>query len=224
MISIIIPSLNEGKVLSRTLNGIFSQTYKNVEVILINDASTDTTDEVVKPFLDRIIYIKHEKNLDRQTSRNEGIAVSKGEYIFVCDADIVMQSDCLEKMAGVLEKNPEYSFVYSGFKWEWKVFKSFSFDVQLLRKMNYINTASLVRREHHPGFDVAIRKFQDWDVWLTMIEQGRVRFFVDGAERLVSAGDILHFPSGCPHGATMLDEPVVLIDIFTPIREDFLGK
>ncbi len=59
---------------------------------------------------------------------------------------------------------------------------------------------------------------------VTMIEQGRVRFFVDGAERLVSAGDILHFPSGCPHGATMLDEPVVLIDIFTPIREDFLGK
>ncbi len=192
MISIIIPSLNEGKVLSRTLNGIFSQTYKNVEVILINDASTDTTDEVVKPFLDRIIYIKHEKNLDRQTSRNEGIAVSKGEYIFVCDADIVMQSDCLEKMAGVLEKNPEYSFVYSGFKWEWKVFKSFSFDVQLLRKMNYINTASLVRREHHPGFDVAIRKFQDWDVWLTMIEQGRKGYYIP--EVLFSIGENLDRP------------------------------
>ena len=59
---------------------------------------------------------------------------------------------------------------------------------------------------------------------VTMIEQGRVRFLVDGAERLVSAGDILHFPSGCAHGATMLEEPVVLIDIFTPIREDFLAS
>ena len=59
---------------------------------------------------------------------------------------------------------------------------------------------------------------------MTIIERGRVRFDVDGAERIVSAGDILHFPSNMRHGATMLDEPVVLIDIFTPIREDFLGK
>jgi quercetin dioxygenase-like cupin family protein len=59
---------------------------------------------------------------------------------------------------------------------------------------------------------------------ITIIEQGRVRFDVDGVERIVSAGDILHFPPNMRHGATMLDEPVVLIDIFTPIREDFLGK
>ena len=57
---------------------------------------------------------------------------------------------------------------------------------------------------------------------MTIIERGRVRFTVDGAERIVSAGDILHFPSNIRHGATMLDEPVVLIDIFTPIREEFL--
>jgi len=59
---------------------------------------------------------------------------------------------------------------------------------------------------------------------MTIIERGRVRFDVDGKERIVAAGDILHFPSNMRHGATMLDEPVVLIDIFTPIREDFLGK
>ena len=59
---------------------------------------------------------------------------------------------------------------------------------------------------------------------ITMIERGRVRFSVDGTERIVSAGDVLHFPSNVPHGATMLDEPVVLIDIFSPIREDFLKQ
>ena len=57
---------------------------------------------------------------------------------------------------------------------------------------------------------------------ITMVERGRVRFTVDGADRVVAAGDVLHLPSGVPHGATMLDEEVVLIDIFSPIREDFL--
>jgi quercetin dioxygenase-like cupin family protein len=57
---------------------------------------------------------------------------------------------------------------------------------------------------------------------ITLVERGRVRFTVGNAERIVKAGDVLHFPSEMKHGATMLDEEVVLIDIFTPLREDFL--
>ena len=57
---------------------------------------------------------------------------------------------------------------------------------------------------------------------MSLIISGRVRFFIEGKERIVSAGDVLHFPPNCRHGATMLDEEVVLIDIFSPIREDFL--
>lgn len=57
---------------------------------------------------------------------------------------------------------------------------------------------------------------------ITIVERGRVRFKIDGAERVSSPGDVLHFPSQCEHGATMLDEEVVLIDIFSPVREDFL--
>lgn len=58
---------------------------------------------------------------------------------------------------------------------------------------------------------------------MTIVERGRVRFFVEGKERIASAGDVLHFPPKCWHGATMMDEEVVLIDIFTPLREDFLN-
>ena len=58
---------------------------------------------------------------------------------------------------------------------------------------------------------------------MTIVERGRVLFVVGDEERVVQAGDILHFPSGCRHGATMLEEEVVLIDIFTPLREDFLA-
>ena len=57
---------------------------------------------------------------------------------------------------------------------------------------------------------------------MTIVERGRVRFTVDGQERVASTGDVLHFPSNIPHGATMLDDEVVLIDIFSPLREDFL--
>jgi len=57
---------------------------------------------------------------------------------------------------------------------------------------------------------------------MTLVMQGKVRFFIEGVEHIVSAGDVLHFPPHNRHGATMLDEEVILIDIFSPIREDFL--
>jgi len=59
---------------------------------------------------------------------------------------------------------------------------------------------------------------------VTMVERGRVLYIVDGVERVVSAGDVLHFPAHLPHGATMLEEEVVLVDVFTPMREDFLHR
>jgi quercetin dioxygenase-like cupin family protein len=58
---------------------------------------------------------------------------------------------------------------------------------------------------------------------VTLVVKGKVKFTVSGQERIVSPGDVLHFPSNNRHGATMLDEEVVLIDIFSPIREDFLN-
>ena len=59
---------------------------------------------------------------------------------------------------------------------------------------------------------------------ITLVERGRAVFTIEGEERTVAPGDILHFPAGVRHGATMLDEEVVLIDIFSPIREDFLPE
>ena len=59
---------------------------------------------------------------------------------------------------------------------------------------------------------------------MTIVERGRVRFIVEGDDHIATAGDVLLFPSGVRHGATMLDEEVVLIDVFTPIREEFLAS
>lgn len=57
---------------------------------------------------------------------------------------------------------------------------------------------------------------------MTLVVQGRVKFTISGEEHVLSAGDVLHFPPHNRHGATMLDEEVILIDVFSPIREDFL--
>ena len=57
---------------------------------------------------------------------------------------------------------------------------------------------------------------------MTMVVKGKVKFTIEGEVKIVSPGDVLHFPPHNRHGATMLDEEVVLIDIFSPIREDFL--
>jgi quercetin dioxygenase-like cupin family protein len=58
---------------------------------------------------------------------------------------------------------------------------------------------------------------------MTLVEKGRALFTIGDEQRVAKAGDVLHFPSGTWHGATMLDEEVILVDIFSPIREDFLS-
>jgi quercetin dioxygenase-like cupin family protein len=58
---------------------------------------------------------------------------------------------------------------------------------------------------------------------ITLVERGRAQFFIEGQSRIVSAGEVLVLPSHCEHGATMLDEEVVLVDIFSPPREDFIA-
>jgi quercetin dioxygenase-like cupin family protein len=57
---------------------------------------------------------------------------------------------------------------------------------------------------------------------MTLVERGRVLFTIGDEQRIAQAGDVLHFPPGTWHGATMLDEEVILVDIFSPIRDDFL--
>jgi quercetin dioxygenase-like cupin family protein len=71
-----------------------------------------------------------------------------------------------------------------------------------------------------PHVDTAIHAHPHEQV--TLVEKGRVRFVIGDRTRVASAGDVLCFPPGIVHGATMLDEEVVLVDIFTPIREDFM--
>lgn len=96
------------------------------------------------------------------------------------------------------------------------------------------NIAEGIRRQMVVGENVMVVRFM-FDPFLvtpehthpheqmSLVIKGRVKFFISGEERIVSAGDVLHFPPHNRHGATMMEEEVILIDIFSPIRQDFLS-
>ncbi len=170
-ISVIIPTYQHAGTIAACLESVFAQTRAPSEVIVVNDGSTDATLEALRPFSSRITLID-QSNQGGNLARNQGFATSHGDRVIFCDADVIMRTDMLEKLSGALDAHAEASYAYAAFRFGWKRFRSFPFDQERLRRMNYIHTTSLVRREHFPGFDPAIRRFQDWDLWLTMLEQG----------------------------------------------------
>lgn len=172
-ISVIIPAYQHARDVVLCLESLFRQTFIDFEIILVNDGSTDGTEEVVKPFLDRITYI-YQENRGGNAARNRGAREAKGKYLFFCDADLVLKPEVLAKMLKSLKENPEASYVYCSFRYGMKVFRLWSFDADKLRQVNYIHTSSLIRVEHFPGFDESVRRLQDWDLWLTMLEQDHV--------------------------------------------------
>ena len=176
-ISIVIPTYQHARELPACLQSIFRQSFTDYEVIVVNDGSTDNTLEVLEPFSDRITLIDQE-NRGGNAARNRGFDASVGKFVLFCDADIVMRPDMLERMLGALEEHPEASYAYASFRFGWKAFRLRPFDPDFLRQMNYIHTTSLMRREHFPRFDESIRRLQDWDLWLTMLEQGHVGVWI----------------------------------------------
>jgi len=176
-ISIVIPAYQHAKELPECLRSILAQTFDDFEIIVVDDGSTDGTAEALAPFMDRITYIRQE-NQGGNAARNRGGREAVGRYLLFCDADIVMRPDCLEKMLRTLEAHEEASYAYCSFKYGWKKFRMWPFDAGRLRRMNYIHTTSLIRRGHFPGFDETIRKLQDWDLWLTMLEAGHVGVWI----------------------------------------------
>ncbi len=173
MISIIIPAYNSEKTITRCLESIFTQTFLDIQIVIVNDGSTDATLQVVHETISRLrnreiaVRVVSQENRGAQAARNRGweevqkhpspdLAAARspsprgrgegeGCYVLFCDADIVLRPDCLEKMVRALEMHPEVSYAYSSFKFGWKKFKLWSFDPVRLRRMPYIHTTSLIR-------------------------------------------------------------------------------
>lgn len=104
--------------------------------------------------------------------------------------------------------------------WNWATIPKQPLGEGIVRQMVYGETLMICRLTFAPGTVTAAHNHVHEQ--MTIVEKGRVRFVLGSGEKVVGPGDVLLLPSGFWHGATMLDEEVVLIDIFSPIREDFL--
>ena len=116
LVSIIMPSYNTAEYIADSIKSVLDQTYTDWELIIVDDCSTDNTDEAVAPFLsdERIKYFKNEKNSGAAVSRNYALREAKGKWIAFLDSDDLWFPEKLEKQVGFMKKNG-YHFSYTNY-------------------------------------------------------------------------------------------------------------
>ncbi len=113
-VSVVIPTYNGAEFLGEAIQSVLCQTYQDFEIIVVNDASPDATDEVVRQFNDpRLSYIKHEQNRGVANARKTGVMRSQGEIIAHLDQDDYFHPEKLQAHVGYLEQHPDVGFTYN---------------------------------------------------------------------------------------------------------------
>ncbi len=176
LISIIIPVYNRPEIFAHSLKSALDQDYPNTEIIVVDDGSVPAI-TVPQHLLSRVRLFRQENN-GAPAARNFGFSKSAGELVFFWDADVVAKKELLSTLQSALDKNLTKSYAYCDFTFGKKLMRAQPFSVEALRKNNYITTGALIRREDFPGFDESLIKFQDWDLWLTMLSKNKTGVYV----------------------------------------------
>lgn len=114
-ISVIMSAYNAQNTIRRAIRSVLNQTYKDVELIVVNDCSTDDTEKIIKKYKDnRIVYIKHDVNLGAGCARNTGIKHATGDYIAFLDSDDYYNKEYLQTMADGTDDG-KFDIVSSGY-------------------------------------------------------------------------------------------------------------
>ncbi len=116
LVSIIMPSFNTANFIGKTIESVLNQTYKHWELLIIDDCSTDNTDEVMLKYRDeRIIYKKNKKNLGAAISRNKALEKARGKWIAFLDSDDLWYPTKLEEQINFMKEN-KYFFSYTNYE------------------------------------------------------------------------------------------------------------
>jgi glycosyltransferase involved in cell wall biosynthesis len=183
-VSVIIPAYNAAPYTVEAIESVLNQTFKDFEIIVVDDGSTDNTKELLQPYVDdcRINYI-YKENGGASSARNMGIRASKGQYIACLDCDDLWLPEKLEICTEFLENNPKIGLVYT------RVFfidshgnnvgtsggrcKSGMIFEKLIVKNFIMNSTPVVKKECFTKvglFDESVFHPADWDMWLRISE------------------------------------------------------
>jgi len=108
-VSVIIPTYNRAHLIAETIQSVLAQTFRDFEVIVVDDGSTDNTSDIVSPFPVR--YFQQE-NKGPSAARNKGIELARGDYVAFVDSDDILLDKALQKSVEVLDAHPEVGFSY----------------------------------------------------------------------------------------------------------------
>lgn len=180
-ISIIIPCYNHGKFIDETVDSCLKQSYKDFEIIIVNDGSNDPyTQNKLKNYKKDKTRVINISQSGPSTARNTGIRNSKGEYILTLDADDKIHENYIEKGIEILDSNQDIGIVYGKAKYFGRrnsVWELPEFSLELMLKRNLIFSAALFRKSDWKavkGFDEdIIHGKEDYDFWLSIIELGK---------------------------------------------------
>ncbi|MDD3150026.1 MAG: glycosyltransferase [Candidatus Gastranaerophilales bacterium] len=114
LVSIIVTTYNRAEYLEECISSIINQTYKNIEILIIDDGSTDNTSDVVKKYFDSRIKYIYQENSGQNSAKNKGLLASNGQYITILDSDDMILPDKIEKQVEILESNEDVGLVYCG--------------------------------------------------------------------------------------------------------------
>lgn len=182
LITVVIPVYNGEKTIRETIQSVFNQSLSDLELLVINDGSTDSTLEIVYQIKDERLKLYTYPNAGLATSRNRGISLAKSEYISFIDADDLWTPDKLETQLEALQENPKAAVAYSWTDWideSNQLLGKGSHNTQqgeVLAKLllnDFVANGSncLIKMQAFRevgGFDETLTAVEDWDMWLRL--------------------------------------------------------
>lgn len=191
LISVITPVYNAEHFIGQTINSVLQQNYENIEMFLIDDCSTDSSETIIKKYsekYDNIYYYRQKKNMGAAVARNTALALSKGRYVAFLDSDDIWKADKVKRQIALMEKMKS-PFSYTAIEMidkdgkivrEKRAVKK-SIDYKFLLKNTMVATSSvIIDRKHFGDFRMPlIRSGQDYATWLQLLRDGTVAYGIN---------------------------------------------
>lgn len=188
LVSVVLPAYNAELYIKESIDSILAQTFTNFELIVLNDGSTDKTEDIILSYQDnRIVYVKNEQNLGLIRTLNKGIALAKGKYIARMDADDISFPNRFAKQVGFLEEHPDYVICGTSayrFNEDFSHKKVFNvpIDDENIRVRLFFNNAFIhpsvmfrteTIRTHNLSFNENYKYAEDYYFWMDLLQHGK---------------------------------------------------